>query len=238
VQVQNVTGRWAQVAVHGPAAADVVVRAFENGRDRDEPAPQVDRLREMAEFENGRWDFGGAAAIVAASRDFGVAGFDLYAEHSKNEALRAALAAAGAAGVSTAAAHVLRVEAGRPLFGVDMDTDTIPLEAGLDDRAISFTKGCYVGQEVIVRVMHRGHGRVARKLVGLTLDGDSVPASAARIVAGGKEIGEVTSAAWSPAVGRAIALAYVGRDFVDPGTAVQIEDRNAVVTALPFLLSR
>ena len=64
----------------------------------------------------------------------------------------------------------MRIESGRPRFGVDMDTDTIPLEAGLEERAISRSKGCYVGQEVIVRVQDRGHGRVAKRLVGLTFD--------------------------------------------------------------------
>ena len=68
-----------------------------------------------------------------------------------------------------------------PLFHRDMDEETIPLEAGIESRAISFTKGCYVGQEVIIRVLHRGHGRVARKLVGLTLDGDAVPAAGATV---------------------------------------------------------
>ena len=64
-----------------------------------------------------------------------------------------------------------------PLFGRDMDEETIPLEAGIESRAISFTKGCYVGQEVIIRVLHRGHGRVARKLVGLVFEGDHLPES-------------------------------------------------------------
>ena len=76
-----------------------------------------------------------------------------------------ALIEAGAVPASDETAETLRIEAGRPRFAVDMDTDTIPLEAGIEDRAISLTKGCYVGQEVIVRVLHRGHGRVARKLV-------------------------------------------------------------------------
>ena len=75
----------------------------------------------------------------------------------------------GAAETTLETLDVLRVEAGRPAFLIDMDEHTIPLEAGIEDRAISFTKGCYVGQEVIVRVMHRGQGRVAKKLVGLLL---------------------------------------------------------------------
>ena len=79
-----------------------------------------------------------------------------------------------------------------------MTEDTIPLEAGIEDRAISTTKGCYVGQEVIIRVLHRGHGRVARKLVGLTIDGPK-PEPGAKIYAAGRDVGWITSAASSPA---------------------------------------
>ena len=85
--------------------------------------------------------------------------------------MRAKLVEAGAVTASEETAETLRIEAGRPRFGVDMNTDTIPLEAGIEDRAISFTKGCYVGQEVIIRVMHRGHGRVARRLVSIVAPG-------------------------------------------------------------------
>ena len=99
-----------------------------------------------------------------------------------------------------------------------MDEETIPLEAGIEGRAISFTKGCYVGQEVIIRVMHRGHGRVARKLVGLLVDGETPPPPGTVVRAPDKEIGQVTSSAWSPALERPIALGYVHRDFVEPGT--------------------
>ena len=79
-----------------------------------------------------------------------------------------------------------------------MDEETIPLEAGIESRAISFSKGCYVGQEVIIRVLHRGHGRVARKLVGLVFDGEAVPAPGTRAAVNGRDIGEVTSSAMSP----------------------------------------
>src|SRR5204863_6844637 len=112
--------------------------------------------------------------------------------------LRDALMNAGAIPVNEETAEALRIEAGRPRFAVDMDTDTIPLEAGIEDRAISMTKGCYVGQEVIVRVLHRGHGRVAKKLVSLVMEGKSVPSRGDIIVSGEQEIGRITSAVFSP----------------------------------------
>jgi glycine cleavage system T protein (aminomethyltransferase) len=87
---------------------------------------------------------------------------------------------------------------------------------------------------VIIRVLHRGHGRVARKLVGLHKTGDVTFKRGAIVEAGGKNIGEVTSAAWSPALRQPIALAYVQRDFATPGTQVAVDGAQAEVTALPF----
>lgn len=132
--------------------------------------------------------------------------------------------------------EVFRIEAGIPKFLVDMNEETIPLEAGIEDRAISFTKGCYVGQEVIVRVTHRGGGRVAKKLVRWRA-GASAPATAAagapagapataagvaKIVSGDREIGRVTSAAFSPTLNQLVGLGYVHRDFVETGTNVTL----------------
>jgi folate-binding protein YgfZ len=114
--------------------------------------------------------------------------------------------------------EVLRIESGIPQFGIDMDEDTIPLEAGIENRAISFTKGCYVGQEVIVRVLHRGHGRVAKKLVPLAVevnDEAGLPPRGTAIVKGEREIGKLTSVAWSPTLAKGVALGYVHRDFVE-----------------------
>src|SRR5262245_3625185 len=132
-------------------------------------------------------------------------------------------------------AEAIRIEAGVPVFHRDMDEETIPLEAGIESQAISMTKGCYVGQEVIIRVLHRGHGRVVRKLVGVTFEaGASVPARGAIVRGGGRDVGQITSACTSPALQRPIALAYVHRDFVEPGTSVSVADRPAEVTKLPF----
>jgi hypothetical protein len=127
------------------------------------------------------------------------------------------------------AIEAARIEAGYPVFGIDMTDDTIPLEAGIEDRAISMTKGCYVGQEVIIRVLHRGHGRVVRKLVGLRVDG-TLPLRGARLSAGDREIGSITSAARSARLG-AIALGYVHRDFINAGTQISVETPDGVAPA-------
>lgn len=120
--------------------------------------------------------------------------------------------------------EVIRIERGVPRFLADMDEDTIPLEAGIEDRAISFTKGCYVGQEVIVRVTTRGGGRVAKRLVRWVADpsAEIVPLPGAKIVSFDKDIGRVTSAAFSPTVNHVVGLGYVHRDFIASGTEVTV----------------
>ncbi len=129
---------------------------------------------------------------------------------------------------------VVRVERGIPRFLVDMTDETIPLEAGIEDRAISFTKGCYVGQEVIVRVTHRGGGRVAKKLVRWKADASAavVPLADSRIFSFDRDIGRVTSAVFSPSREAVVGLGYVHRDFVTPGTEVTVvwNDSRSKVT--------
>jgi len=126
----------------------------------------------------------------------------------------------------------LRIEAGRPKFGVDMTTDTIPLEAGLLDRAISQTKGCYVGQEVIVRILHRGGGKVVKHLMTLEFDQavSEVPAAGTALVHDGKDVGAVTSAARSVTTGRIIALGYVHREAATAGQVLQSSAGTVTIT--------
>ena len=169
--------------------------------------------------------------------DLGEPGYDLLIERAKEEALRSALTLAGAVVLDEATADAIRIEGGAPLFHRDMDEETLPLEAGIESRAISFTKGCYVGQEVVIRVLHRGHGRVAKKLVGLVLQGESAPDSGAPVSSGDREIGHITSSAFSPGLKHPIALAYLHRDFLEPGTPVTVGGVNATVTTLPFVRS-
>jgi folate-binding protein YgfZ len=131
-------------------------------------------------------------------------------------------------------AEILRVEAGIPRFLVDIGEDTIPLEAGLD-HAISHTKGCYVGQEIIVRIRDRAHGRVARHLMGLRFDGGDVPATDQAVLLDGRQVGRLTSAVGSLALGAPIGLAMLHRDASSPGTHVTLDDgRSGVVSELPF----
>ena len=226
VQLGDVTDAFAQIAVVGPAAATVVSALL---------GERAETLVALPEHGCRRVAIAEGVAIVTRMSDAGEPGFDLYVDAERAASLRSALASGGVVEADAETVDVLRVEAGVPAFHRDMDEETIPLEAGIEARAINRNKGCYVGQEVIIRVLDRGHGRVARKLVGLTLDGTAVPARGAAVTSGDREIGVVTSAVQSVALGRPVALAYVQRDFVEPGTAVTVGGANAVVTALPFV---
>jgi glycine cleavage system T protein len=140
---------------------------------------------------------------------------------------------ARAVGLNTV--DVLRIEAGIPLYGCDMTEETIPIEANLDD-AISYTKGCYIGQEVVARIEARGH--VNRKLVGLVLSGTSLPSYGAQIVSLDRDVGWITSAVYSPAQHQNVALGYVRRGVWESGTHLDVrteeETIRAMVVELPF----
>ena len=225
VQVEDVTSSRGVIGIYGPGALGVLVKA---GTDGGAPSSL---------FHSTRVRVAGADAVLVRSDEAGVAGYDIIVDAAHAETVRAALLAAGAVQVSERDAEAVRIESGRPRFGIDMDTETIPLEAGLEERAISRSKGCYVGQEVIVRVQDRGRGRVAKRLVGLTFDAAAAaPAAGSRVTSGDREIGRVTSAAWSPGLSRPIALGYVHRDFLEPGTHLVIEGAPAAVAALPFVV--
>ena len=225
VRVTDVSSDVAQIFVVGHLAASRVARALQL---------DADVLAGLAPLTHVAIDDG----FVARSDDASVPGFELFLNTVDHDRAIAALSAAGVAPASDAIVDALRIEAARPAFGRDMSTDTIPLEAGLLDRAISTTKGCYVGQEIIIRVLHRGGGRVARRLVQLAADdpGAAAPPAGAEIIVDGRDAGRVTSAAFSPRLGRAIALGYVPRAAALPGTRVTIsfdgQSLPAEITAL------
>ena len=230
VQLADLSETLSAVWVHGPAASSMLEEALTG----------VAGVASWPEYHNTRVEFGGSPVVVARVSQLGVPGFVLYIEPGRQADLQRALVEKGAVVADPETIEAARIEAGYPLFGLDMTEETIPLEAGIEDRAISMTKGCYVGQEVIIRVLHRGHGRVAKRLVALRMQGErpqEVPASGARLFSEARDIGGVTSAARSPQLGP-IALGYVHRDFVAAGTRLEVETPSgrvaAVVSARPM----
>lgn len=210
------------VALEGPEAAAVLQRGF------------ACEANALAPFAHAACALDGAAGRVFAVHHAGQGGFLLAGPEALAPQVWDRACAAGARPVGADALAIARVEAGIPLAGVDMDEDNLAPEVGLAD-AISFRKGCYIGQEVVERVAARGN--VQRRLVGLRIDGDEpVPAGSA-LVAEGREAGHVTSCVVSPLQG-VIALAYARRAVWDPGAAVDVvvdgAPRRATVAALPF----
>jgi tRNA-modifying protein YgfZ len=179
-----------------------------------------------AEHAHRAAEVGGAPVRLIAT-DLGV---DVLCAAADTARVRDALTAAGAVPVDEAAAEVRRVETGRPRFGVDLDDSVIPQEGGLNERAVSFTKGCYVGQETVARLFYRG--KPNRHLRGLRLSAPVPSGTPLRL--GDREVGRLGSVAASPALGP-IALALVRRE-AEPGTTLVVGDDgvSAVVAELPF----
>jgi folate-binding protein YgfZ len=163
-------------------------------------------------------------------------GFDLFVPVAAGAAMWEALNLAGATPVGENALNVLRIEAGIPRYGVDMDDSNVVLEAGLDD-AVSFTKGCYIGQEIIARIHWRGH--VAKKISGLILEEGKVERDSKLQAEDGKDAGRITSVTVSPRLGKTIALGLVKYNYLPPETLLRVvsDDAEATVTvaALPFV---
>ena len=222
------TGKRAALGVQGPHAADVLV-AVTGQEDLRGMAPYGNHACRIADCD-----------VWVANRSYTLEpGYLLVAEPAAAETVWAAIRERGGGfqgcTVGLKALDTLRIESGKPRFGVDMTDATIPLEANLSE-AISYTKGCYVGQEVIARIDARGH--VNRQLVGLLLGETGLPDAGAKLFSPDREVGWITSAAQSPAMQQTIALAYVRREFLEPGTTLQVRtdagDIPSTVTALPF----
>lgn len=242
----------------GRILADVVVVAGETSLLVGVPRDRAAALRETfdaylvmedAEIADGSaehaWIFlhGRSAAALSASApgvrgivDFtGLGGAAVVVPASKRDEAMSALVAAGATAGDDADWNALRIERAVARYGVDFDEKTYPQEASLERRAVSFQKGCYLGQEVVCRLEMRGH--VHRKLVALTLDGDA-PLASTEVTAAGEAIGQITSAATSPRLGRAVALAMVKHAHSGVGTHLAVGGRDAQVVEVPLVVRR
>jgi folate-binding protein YgfZ len=178
------------------------------------------------EHANTRASLGGVQVVLVAT-DVGV---DVICPAEERDAVAAVLRTGGAERVSADAAECLRIERGRPRYGVDIDDSTIPQEAGLNERAVSFTKGCYVGQETVARLYYKG--KPNRRLMGLRLSGPAQTGDPLRL--GDRDVGRLGSVAFSPDHGT-IGLALIRRE-ASPGDRVSLGegDVSAEVVDLPF----
>jgi folate-binding protein YgfZ len=236
-RVSDITSQTALISVQGKKAASVVTAVLGDGASQlgknearqSHAHPARDHHCATSEY--------GDVTVMRASHT-GEDGFDLVVDANHATELWAALQNAGARPVGYDAFEILRIEAGQPRYGVDVDETNVVTEA-LDD-AVSYIKGCYIGQEIIARIKYRGH--VAKKLSGIAFKVSAkVPAGAVIKSADLKDIGRVTSAAYSPHLGHTIALCYLKYDYLIPETSVTvISDGDGIpgkVTTLPFVKS-
>jgi folate-binding protein YgfZ len=230
-RVRDAGGETVQLSIQGAAAPEILARAL------GEDAAKIGRGRAAVVTRRE-----GRALTVLRATHTGEDGFDLVCEAGAGVELFEALVSAGARPAGWDALEVLRIEAGVARYGADADDSNVVTEANLDD-AVSYTKGCYVGQEIIARIHWRGH--VAKKLTGLVLDAEGAaarPGARLRTADGARDAGRVTSVAHSPRLARQIALAYVKYDFLEPGTQLVVmpddeggEAGRATVAALPLV---
>jgi len=227
-RVEDLTGRGGTLGLYGPRAGGALASVFAT------TAPDLpeDSLLELS-FEE---------RPVLALRTLytgSPGGWDLWADDDMLPRLWDAFLETdpGARPAGFGTLDTARIEAGRPRYGLDLTLDTIPQEAyertGMMTRAVSFTKGCYTGQEVVVRIAHRG--RVNRHLRGLHLGDAPVPPprSPVTVPGSGKEVGWTTSACMSPWLGETVALAYLRREVGD-GDPLQVGDATGAAASLPF----
>jgi folate-binding protein YgfZ len=215
------------VGVFGPRARDVMEHATGIG---------ASALGLLPMYAHVQVQDGDDALLVARTPELAVDGFEVFASPAACDRLWARAVAAHAVPCGLTAWDIARVEAGRPEWGVDMDDTTIPQEANFDElQAISYTKGCYVGQEVVARLHFRGHTN--RNLRGLRAAGSAPPPTGATLVdPAGKAVGDVRSAVSSPRLG-GIALAMIRRE-VEMGTTLTAAwdggEMHVDVVPLPF----
>jgi aminomethyltransferase len=216
VQVRDASEDHEVIAVTGSRSREVVEAAG---------GSSLGDLYSHASFANGR--------VVVSDL-----GYELIVARQSASSVCQSLIDAGAVEIRESTWHVLRAEAGLPLYGLDIDETTTMPELG--PRGINYDKGCYIGQEVVARIKYIGH--VNRRFVGFVCEGPQIPESRAAVLAQNKEVGYVTTAVFSPGLQKPIALGFVNRVAAQEGTEVVLVGKEgqvaALVTSLPFLTTR
>jgi len=231
VSIENLTETQGLLSVYGPASSGIITQLLA-------PASLPPK-----EYSIVLLSMDGIPILLARNDITGEVGYDLYPPADSLVLIwKRLLDIGGPHGlqpVGLEALNSLRIEAGIPRYGIDMDESNFPMEAGLETRAISYTKGCYIGQETIARADAQGH--MNKRLMGLELEGDAVPKKGQSIQARpdppepeGRVIGTVTGGVMSPTLGKVIALAYLLRDYIKPGMEVRVSRQPARVVPLPF----
>jgi folate-binding protein YgfZ len=226
VEINDPNDEWKMLSLQGPRSKKILDELLANAELPAQPN------------QHAMVQFAGAPICVVRADYTGEDGFDLIIQNAQLQAVAQRLTQLGASWVGARAQNILRIEAGMPRYGIDFSEETLLLEVGLEN-SYSYTKGCYLGQEVVERIRSRGH--VNRKLCGLLLDGDAPANAGDAILAGDHEVGRITSSVASLALNRPIALGYIHKDFWSPETSLAVRHESssiaAKLTPLPFVAS-
>lgn len=228
VRIEDITEETAHLAVQGPAATDLLVKLF------------GENLPPLSERSVVRRSFKGHPVTIIKTDYTGEEGYDLLLPVADAPSVWNLLMEAGYGigirPIGFEALESLRIEAGVPRYGVDMDENVFPVEVGLEEKAISYTKGCYTGQEPIARIKHRG--QVNRHLIGFILEDPTLPQKGDKVMKDGLEVGYITSGIISPTLEKTVALGYLHRELAEAGQSVTIlrgeKPISASVATLPF----
>lgn len=227
VEVRDRSMEFVLMALQGPASVELL------------EGLGMKVAKSLADYQHLEAAIEAVPVRVIRVSETGEEGFVIVVPMAAAHAVWLALRQAGYDGeprsVGMEAVNILRIEAGTPWYGLDMDETILLQEAGLE-QAISFSKGCYIGQETVARIAHRGH--VNRHLVGLLINTDEVPVSDTPLLYEQREVGRVTSAVHSLSLDRPIALGYVRRELMAPGTVLELRSPDGVgsaeIVSLPF----
>jgi len=217
VEIRDVTHELGMMLLAGKQAGNPLARAA--GRE----APEVNRGLNLQALDDAAWLW----RVPLLTSD----SFLAYAPRQASDELRSRLAGDDVTECDAATFEIARIEAGWPRYDVDITDANLPQEVGRDAAAISFTKGCYLGQETVARIDAIGH--VNKQLVGLRIEGEEVPSAGVELSADDKQAGTITSAAFSPQLSAPLALGYVRTAHVKPGSRLSLDGRAAEVVQLP-----
>ena len=221
VQLHDRSSQWGEVILAGPQSAGIVQRLT------------AVNLSEGDQYMvNVNVQFNGRPLMVRRLQERGFQNFALAGEAADMGPLWRALRQSGATACGIRALETVRIEEGFPVIGLDITEKTLPQEVGRNEKTISLTKGCYLGQEIVARIDSRG--AVNKILSGIRFQTADVPTSGGELTHGGQAAGQITSAAYSPGFGASVALAYVRRQFHGPGTVLDSAWGPATVVELPM----
>lgn len=221
VQFHDRSSHWGELILAGPQSADIV----QHLTTANLPASD-----EYIAVVGAEWN--DRPLMIRRLQERGFQTFHLAGAAADMGPLWQALRQLGATACGLRALETVRIEEGFPVVGLDITEKTLPQEVGRNEKAISFNKGCYLGQEIVARIDSRG--AVNKILSGIRLQAADVPSPGGELTSGGQAAGQITSAAYSPGFGASVALAYIRRQFHEPGTVLDSAWGPATVVELPM----